>query len=314
MDNIKLPVEMPQPGPFYELVDWYNNTVNHIQSLVSKEEPDSVTLESAWSLKSRARLAAALALYDQELVSEFLRNNPLPSIQDLLAVARKSDSENPYQAALIILFQQQGEGGGYPELMVCNEVMSYQQTVIPDEHGRVQVQHHDEWQELQPVLPPRPIVPNPEYLGTDWKPFYSTASIWSDPPDIIYADSEDTSPCLLVFNDSLWLSYLTHGHNVFAVVRFHTYIEHQETRIGNHLAGHPYFAAGLQPRVFNALSISALTKYWSRFNACHWVVNFADRTVDVIAQQSEVVERAINSITSFEALQQAINSHVSAST
>ena len=316
MQDITFPVDIPQPGTMYgfDLDNWYHDAVSCIRSLISDEEPTYETLESAWTLKSRVRYAAAMALMDQEIASEFLRDNPLPPIEDLLAVARTSGSENPFQVALIMLLQRQGEEVHHPELTVFNEVSTYQQTVIQDAQGRAHVKRGDEWQKLQPVLPPRPIVPNPEYLGTDWRPFYSTASVWSDAPEIIFAETEDSRPSLLVFNDSLWLSYLTNKDDVFAVIRFHIYIEHQETRIGNHLAGHPYFVAGLQPRAFNALSVSALTKYWIKFNARHWVVNFPDRTIDIIAQQSEVVEKAVNATTSFEALQRVINSHVSMST
>jgi hypothetical protein len=312
MHDINFPVDLPQPGTMYgfDLDSWYDDAVNRIRSLILDKAPTFETIEFAWTLKSRLRFAAAMALIDQEVANEFIRDNPLPPIEDLLAVARTSGSENQFQVALKMLLEWRAEGTYQPEIAVVNDVSTYQQTVIQDAQGRPHVKRGDEWQELQPVLPPRPIVPNPEYLGTDWRPFYSTASVWNAAPESIYAETEDNLPCLLVFKDSLWLSYLTHEDDTFAVVRFHAYIEHQETRIGNHLAGHPYFAAGLQPRTFNALSISALTKYWINLDARHWVVNFQDRTIDIIAQQAEVVDSAIVAETSFDALARAKHSHV----
>lgn len=47
----------------------------------------------AWALKSRLRLAAALSLYDQELVNEFFEAFPLPSIEEVIRVAASSESE-----------------------------------------------------------------------------------------------------------------------------------------------------------------------------------------------------------------------------
>jgi len=316
MQDIQFPVDLPQPGTMYgfELDAWYQNAVSQIYSLASDQEPDYETLESAWTLKSRVRYAAAMALIDQELVSEFFKDNPLPSIEDLLKVAQKSATENPFQSALEILLKPQEGEAGHPDLVVFNEVMPYQQTVIGDVQGRQYVKRGDDWQELQPVLPPRPIVPNPEYLGTEWRPFYATASIWNAAPEIADPEDEDCLPSLLVFKDSLWLSYLTGQGDTFAIVRFYPYIEHQVTRIGKLLASHPYFVAGLSPRKFNELSTSALTKYWINLNARHWVVNFHDRTLDVIAQQSEIVERSVNATSSFDALQQAIGAYISEST
>jgi hypothetical protein len=44
----------------------------------------SERLQEAWHAKSRLRHAAALSLYNQELVAEFFVKHPLPRIEELL--------------------------------------------------------------------------------------------------------------------------------------------------------------------------------------------------------------------------------------
>ncbi|WP_124540088.1 hypothetical protein [Piscinibacter terrae] len=61
-----------------EAAKWYRVTVPQIAAVLEGRPHYETAFDHAWDLKSRLRLVAALALYDQELVGEFLAAFPLP--------------------------------------------------------------------------------------------------------------------------------------------------------------------------------------------------------------------------------------------
>jgi hypothetical protein len=58
--------------------DWYRDALDLIPAFVAQAPTAAERLDSAWDVKSRLRLAAALALYDQQLVREWFAAFPLP--------------------------------------------------------------------------------------------------------------------------------------------------------------------------------------------------------------------------------------------
>lgn len=304
MPYIEFPVNVLKPGSMFsaDIQEWYSNATAKIKEFMDDGDPDISTVTDVWTAKSMLRYAAAMSLVDQELAAEFMRDNPLPSIEDLIDLARRTSPNEPIIEALrqLFVFPENKDN----EIVVVNNT-SYSDLVMKDGQGEMCVKTAEGWKTLYPVLPPRPIVPNPEYIPTI-EPFFSTASIFQQVPRIGYPETAAHKPCLVVLGGSLWLSYLTDQGEKIAVVEFTGYIEHQESRIGTLLEGHPYFNAGLTPRAFNELSESIYIKYWNRFSAKHWVVNFADRTIDVIAQSARLVEPLNESVSTFSCIQAAV--------
>jgi hypothetical protein len=100
------PFPYPAPGSMTiaEASKWYLDFVPRISGVVPDQgdedwvphqNGDGSRLEQAWNIKSRLRLAAALALFDQELVSEFFEAFPLPTIKELLQRSRASNNGKP---------------------------------------------------------------------------------------------------------------------------------------------------------------------------------------------------------------------------
>lgn len=104
---------------------------------------------------------------------------------------------------------------------VVNNV-SYAKLVLPDAAGEMCVKTPEGWQTLRPVLPPRPIVPNPEYQPAI-EPFYTTASVWSEAPQIEPHETLEQAPCVLVVGSVMLLAYSTvsGGHRNSKVLAVH---------------------------------------------------------------------------------------------
>lgn len=309
MPDVNFPADVPPPGTLFggEIDDWYRSAVARIPEFVDLSNPEIDEIETAWAAKSRLRLGGAMGLIDQGTAAEFLRRNPLPSVAELIDLAKRTSPEAPLQEVARLLLNMPTKPPS--ELLVANNA-SYAAVVMPDGTGEMSVQTSDGWKTLHPVLPPRPVVPNPEYLPVI-KPFYPTASVWQGAPRVGVVETPEDAPCSLVVDAMMWLGYKTEDGRV-AVVEFSTYIEHQESRIGSLLESHPYFNAGLTPRAFNILSESLHTRYWARFPARHWIVNFPDRTLDIVACSAEQVgEPAVGSST-FERVLEAARSALQA--
>ncbi len=287
MPDAFFPVEVPAPCSmlFTAIGDWYRLSVGQIPMFIDLTNPDEDTVTDVWGAVSRLRYAGAMSLYDPALAPEFFENHPLPSVSEVIQLARRTAPDGDVFAEAIRLLLNV-EKKSEATIRVVNYT-TYSQMVLPDAKGEMCVMMPGGWQTLLPVLPPRPVVPNPEYLA-DIEPFYTTSAVWADAPSI--GDSEDLSqePCILVQGAVMLLAYWSASSGI-TVVKFFPYIEHQETRIGELLESHPYFNAGLKARSFNLLSKSLLTRYWSRFPAQHWVVNFSDRTLDIVAWSAEVL-------------------------
>ncbi len=286
MPNIEFPADVPEPGTLFsgEIDEWYRSAVACIPKFINLDSPEIDDLEAVWSAKSRLRFAGAMGLIDQDCAAEFLKANPLPSLADLIALAKRTFPNAPLEEVVRLLLNMPPVAAS--EIMAVNNV-SYADIVMPDGRGEMVVNTPDGWKTLHPVLPPRPVVPNPEYLPVI-EPFYATATVWNEAPRVGDYESARDDPCAMVFGGVMWVGYRTEDGRI-ALVQFSTYIEHQQSRVGSLLESHPYFNAGLTPRAFNVLSESLLTRYWSRFPARHWVINFPDRTLDIIACSAQLI-------------------------
>lgn len=306
MSIYEFPADVPKPGSMYsgEAMVWYYETTEKLRAIVGGVNDEDYSIEDIWSAVSRVRYIVAMCFIDQEVAVEFLREHPLPSISQIVDKVKKLPPESCPRAAIDLLLTNNPPVE--PELTVVNDVMSYQQVVAQ------YIQNSDYPDAPNVVFPPRPFVPNPEYIPVI-KPFLSDSNVWGDAPEIEYADSPEYYPALLMFENSLWLSYLS-GQHTFSIIKFSTCIEYQQSRIGNLLPAHPYYAAGLKNLRFNELSTSTLTRYWTRFGARHWVINFHDRTLDVVAVSVEVVLTNIQGEDSFSILRAAIQDHHNRST
>lgn len=302
MPDVNFPTDVPEPGTLFggEIDVWYRSAVARIAEFVDLSNPELDDIETAWAAKSRLRLGGAMGLIDQETAAEFLRDNPLPSVAQLIELAKRTSPDAPLQEVARLLLNMPTKPPS--ELMVVDNV-SYANVVMPDGSGEMCVQTSDGWKTLHPVLPPRPVVPNPEYLPVI-KPFYATATVWQEAPRVGIVESAKDAPCALVVGAIMWLGYKTEDGRV-ALVEFTTYIEHQESRIGSLLESHPYFNAGLTPRAFNILSESLHTRYWARFPARHWIVNFPDRTLDIVACSARQVGEPAVETSTFERVLEA---------
>ena len=306
MPDIDFPTDVPEPGTMVsgEAAAWYLSATKRILDFVSVDGAGLSDLESAWSAKSRLRYAAAMAMIDQDAAAEFMRTNPIPSLDSLLDLAQDESTADPVAGTLQLLLQPSDRSAD-EGLRVYNENVAYADAVMPQGQSEMRVKSGDGWTTVRAVLPPRPIVPNPEYIE-NIEPFFTVASVWEKASRIGSPDSELQEPCVLEYGGSLWVGYLKEPDNSIAVVRFSGYVEHQVSRVGKLLESHPYFNAGLTPRAFNELSTSLYTKYWSRFAARHWVVNFPDRTMDIIAKSAEVVGLSTQASSTFGCVKHAI--------
>jgi hypothetical protein len=80
--SLRLPVAAPEPDSMTMADEskWYKEAIPLISEFVDAQLSESERLQEAWNVKSRLRLLAAAALYDQELVLEFFQEFPLPRI------------------------------------------------------------------------------------------------------------------------------------------------------------------------------------------------------------------------------------------
>lgn len=88
MTTHTLPFPLPAPDSLqaHDAAAWYYATVPLIAGLLDDAPSYQSKLDFAWSLTSRLRLAAALSLWDQELVQEFFAIFTLPSMAELSGV------------------------------------------------------------------------------------------------------------------------------------------------------------------------------------------------------------------------------------
>ncbi len=86
----------PSPSSMteFEAAKWYRSMVPQIPNIKideacweSERQIPVAEFKSHWDMKSRLRFAAALALFDQQLVDEFLQGFPLPSVNEYLGAA-----------------------------------------------------------------------------------------------------------------------------------------------------------------------------------------------------------------------------------
>lgn len=89
MTTDALPFPLPAPDSLRasDAAAWYYATVPLIAGLLDNAPSSQSKLDFAWSLTSRLRLAAALSLFDQELVQDFFTVFSLPSMAELSGVA-----------------------------------------------------------------------------------------------------------------------------------------------------------------------------------------------------------------------------------
>jgi len=100
------PIPYPAPDSMLasDAAKWYLDSVRAIPGTLGRDREPMELLETAWALKARLRLAAALALYDIELADGFLRDMPLPSIETLLREAgAPEDPDAPRKALARVL-------------------------------------------------------------------------------------------------------------------------------------------------------------------------------------------------------------------
>ncbi|MFM2447793.1 MAG: hypothetical protein RIS44_243 [Pseudomonadota bacterium] len=308
MHSIDFPIDVPKPATMLsaEATTWYLSATARIEEFIERQSLDMAALSDAWSARSRLRYAAAMALIDQDAAAEFIQKNPLPNVESLLELARHTSPSDPVPGALQLLLHPPTTSAS-DTLRAVNDNVAYADIVMPNGQASKYVETDQGWKTVRHVLPPRPAVPNPEYIQSV-EPFFCAASIWKAAPQIAVSDSTLHDPCTLVHSNSLWLSYLTDQDEKIAVVRFSGYVEHQISRIGRLLESHPYFNAGLTAQAFNELSNSLHTKYWGRFSARHWVINFSDRTIDVIAQDVTLVEVPMRCNGTLDSMNAAITS------
>jgi hypothetical protein len=132
------------------------------------------------------------------------------------------------------------------------------------------------------------------------------ASVWAVAPELGIPEP----PALLAESDRLWLAYFLIGNEAVAVVRFSDVIDHHLSPINDEgLGKHPYAQAGLKWYSFNELTDSNETRRWTTLGARHWVINFKDNTLDVIAKSAEVIHEKIPATSPLQALLSVVQSY-----
>ncbi|MGZ8217314.1 hypothetical protein [Methylomagnum sp.] len=86
----RLPAPFPAPESMTvaNASTWYRAMIPFIPDAIGSEADEFKSFVAAWGMKSRLRLAAALALYDQRLVARFFEAFPLPSVEEYIEKAR----------------------------------------------------------------------------------------------------------------------------------------------------------------------------------------------------------------------------------
>lgn len=111
------PIPYPAPGSLVssDAAKWYLESVRAIAGTLGRDREPIELLETAWALKCRLRLAAALSLVDAELAHEFLRRMPLPSMDSLLEQAgAPKDDDAPRKALARLLTVTELERRAFP--------------------------------------------------------------------------------------------------------------------------------------------------------------------------------------------------------
>jgi hypothetical protein len=112
---------------------------------------------------------------------------------------------------------------------------------------------------------------------------------WNEAPKLAIPES----PALLSDGSDLWVAYETTAEprgEIYAIVRFRHVIDHRLSPINDEGIGeHAYALAGLKWYSFNEVIGSAEAARWRALNARHWVIMFKDNTLDVLAENAEVV-------------------------
>ena len=85
--RLPLPIPLPDSLRIADAAKWYCASVPLIATVLDTRPDYEEPFSYAWGLKSRLRLAAALALYDQEFVVKFLEAFPLPPQKEVLRMA-----------------------------------------------------------------------------------------------------------------------------------------------------------------------------------------------------------------------------------
>jgi len=293
----RLPVTPPEPDSMTaaDASQWIRKAIPLIAGFVKPDLAPFERLQEAWNIKSRLRLLAGAALYDQELVAEFCQTFPLPRIDELLAMFQDVDEEQREEAALEFLLNvSERESRAFPGTV--GEAIGM---TIRNVNGKDYVMTENGWQErqgsvkfLSPLLPYPAMVENVE--------IFHTISIWREPPKMEFPESQ--APAFLTSESTLWLSYVCEGGKI-AVVRFDGFIEGQLSGIDvDTLKNHPYAVPELKPLEFNETSKSAQTIYWAPLLARHWIISFPTRTLDLVAQTAEVLATGIEEQSTLEAL------------
>lgn len=118
-------------------------------------------------------------------------------------------------------------------------------------------------------------------------------TIWNEAPELAIPES----PALLSDSSNLWLAYETTAEprgEIYAVVRFRNLIDHRLSPINDEGIGeHAYAVAGLKWYSFCEVIGSAEAARWSVLKARHWVITFKDNTLDILAQNAEVVVASV---------------------
>jgi hypothetical protein len=99
------PFAFPEPGSlgYDEAGRWYLDTVRKIPGVLSRDRSPAEMLAQAFEVKSRLRLAAALALVEQEMAEEFLRKTAFASIDQLLEKSGGFGDEAERQALVRLI-------------------------------------------------------------------------------------------------------------------------------------------------------------------------------------------------------------------
>ena len=115
-DRLPLPIPQPDSLTIADAANWYRASVPLIAGASSSRPDYAEPFSYAWGLKSRLRLAGALALYDQELVNDFLQAFPLPTQHEMLLAAAASGAGNDFQseALAMLLAVSESERKAFP--------------------------------------------------------------------------------------------------------------------------------------------------------------------------------------------------------
>jgi hypothetical protein len=294
--NSLLPTDLPTPCSM-TLADasaWYRSAIPEIPARLTPG-PERERLDEAWGIKSRLRLTAALSLFDQELVDDFLRNFPLPSIDELLALSPNNGQQSRELSALQLIVQvSEAEAGAFPGTVDVG-------MTIHNVEGKSFSLTDDGWKEQEPVVFHHPLLPIPAFIRS--AKVHPTSSAWAGAPEMGPPESAAGSLAILVASDKLWISYPSDQDGRMSVVSFDGHVEHQLSCIDPEtLKNHPYASAGLKPCAFNELSQSLQTIYWAPLGVRHWVVSLWSSTLDVVARGVSVSSKGVQSSSPQEAL------------